>query len=233
VENAHVTVTFVEDKAVSVELPASVVLTVTTRRKAIRGDSANNVQKSSRAGDRHLDPGATVHPHRRKGQNRHPYRQIHGTGLTAGPKFRDSRSRRDGELAFIRPDRAAAGSRYFLARSSVALSGFDAPRTGGVRERGGGDTDSRFQTTLQNPSLLQPSNTPAQKASPAPAVPAMDLAGKTKGGQPVIFSFAASGQSRLRENESPPIHARPFAGNAARGMAKRGQCPARRRVGEL
>jgi elongation factor P len=46
VENAHVTVTFVEDKAVSVELPSSVVLTVTDAPEGIRGDSANNVQKA-------------------------------------------------------------------------------------------------------------------------------------------------------------------------------------------
>src|SRR5919204_51291 len=45
VENAPVTVTFVEDKAVSVELPASVVLKVTDAPEGIRGDSANNVQK--------------------------------------------------------------------------------------------------------------------------------------------------------------------------------------------
>ncbi len=45
VENAHVTVTFVEDKAVSIELPASVVLLVTDAPEGIRGDSANNVQK--------------------------------------------------------------------------------------------------------------------------------------------------------------------------------------------
>jgi len=46
VENAAVTVTFVEDKAVSVELPSSVVLTVTDAPEGIRGDSANNVQKA-------------------------------------------------------------------------------------------------------------------------------------------------------------------------------------------
>src|ERR1041384_66842 len=45
VENAPVTVTFVEDKAVSIELPASVVLTVTDAPEGIKGDSANNVQK--------------------------------------------------------------------------------------------------------------------------------------------------------------------------------------------
>lgn len=44
-ENATVTVTFVEEKVVSIELPSSVVLTVTDAPDGIRGDSANNVQK--------------------------------------------------------------------------------------------------------------------------------------------------------------------------------------------
>lgn len=46
VENGIVTMTFVEDKAVTVELPASVILTVTDAPEGIRGDSANNVQKA-------------------------------------------------------------------------------------------------------------------------------------------------------------------------------------------
>src|SRR5688572_29731694 len=46
VENGVVTVTFVDDKAVSVEIPPSVVLTVTDAPEGIRGDSANNVQKA-------------------------------------------------------------------------------------------------------------------------------------------------------------------------------------------
>src|ERR1700733_11926684 len=46
VENSQVTMTFVEDKAVSIELPSSVVLTVTDAPEGIRGDSANNVQKT-------------------------------------------------------------------------------------------------------------------------------------------------------------------------------------------
>jgi elongation factor P len=46
VENASVTVTFVEEKAVTVELPSSVVLMVSDAPEGIRGDSANNVQKS-------------------------------------------------------------------------------------------------------------------------------------------------------------------------------------------
>ena len=45
VENAPITVTFVEEKAVSIELPSSVVLTVSDAPEGIRGDSANNVQK--------------------------------------------------------------------------------------------------------------------------------------------------------------------------------------------
>jgi len=46
VENGGVTVTFVEDKAVSIELPSSVVLTVSDAPEGVRGDSANNVQKT-------------------------------------------------------------------------------------------------------------------------------------------------------------------------------------------
>lgn len=45
VENSTVTVTFVEEKAVTIELPSSAVLTVTDAPEGIRGDSANNVQK--------------------------------------------------------------------------------------------------------------------------------------------------------------------------------------------
>jgi elongation factor P len=46
VENASVTVTFVDDKPVQIELPPSVVLTVAEAPEGVRGDSANNVQKS-------------------------------------------------------------------------------------------------------------------------------------------------------------------------------------------
>jgi elongation factor P len=45
VENARVTITFVGEKPVQIELPSSVVLTVTEAPEGIRGDSANNVQK--------------------------------------------------------------------------------------------------------------------------------------------------------------------------------------------
>jgi elongation factor P len=45
VENGTVTVTFVEEKVVSIELPPAVVLTVSDAPGGIRGDSANNVQK--------------------------------------------------------------------------------------------------------------------------------------------------------------------------------------------
>ena len=46
VENGEVTVTFVEEKAVTVEIPASVTLTVAEAPEGVRGDSANNVQKA-------------------------------------------------------------------------------------------------------------------------------------------------------------------------------------------
>ena len=45
VENASVTVTFIGEKIVSIELPSSVILTVSDAPEGIRGDSANNVQK--------------------------------------------------------------------------------------------------------------------------------------------------------------------------------------------
>lgn len=46
VDNTPVTVTFVEERAVQIDLPASVALTVSDAPEGIRGDSANNVQKS-------------------------------------------------------------------------------------------------------------------------------------------------------------------------------------------
>jgi elongation factor P len=55
VENAQVTVTFVEGKAVELELPASVILSVTDAPEGIRGDSANNVQKAAT-----METGITV-----------------------------------------------------------------------------------------------------------------------------------------------------------------------------
>ena len=45
VENSGVTVTFISEKVVGIELPSSVVLTVADAPEGIRGDSANNVQK--------------------------------------------------------------------------------------------------------------------------------------------------------------------------------------------
>lgn len=55
IENTHVTVTFVEEKAVQIDMPASVVLTVADAPEGIRGDSANNVQKAVK-----LETGITV-----------------------------------------------------------------------------------------------------------------------------------------------------------------------------
>jgi elongation factor P len=46
VENATVTITFVQEKAVTIELPSSVVLAVADAPEGVRGDSANNVQKA-------------------------------------------------------------------------------------------------------------------------------------------------------------------------------------------
>jgi elongation factor P len=54
-ENATATVTFVEEKIAQIELPSSVILTVTDAPEGIRGDSANNVQKAIT-----LETGITV-----------------------------------------------------------------------------------------------------------------------------------------------------------------------------
>jgi len=45
IENGSVTVTFVDDKPVSIDMPSSVILTVRDAPEGIRGDSSNNVQK--------------------------------------------------------------------------------------------------------------------------------------------------------------------------------------------
>ncbi len=45
IETGLVTATFVEEKLVVIELPSSVILTVSDAPEGIRGDSANNVQK--------------------------------------------------------------------------------------------------------------------------------------------------------------------------------------------
>lgn len=45
-ENQVVTITFVGEKPIIVELPASVILTVTDAPEGIKGDSANNVMKA-------------------------------------------------------------------------------------------------------------------------------------------------------------------------------------------
>lgn len=55
IENSVVTMTFVEDKAVQIEIPPSVILAVTDAPDGIRGDSANNVQKTVT-----LETGITV-----------------------------------------------------------------------------------------------------------------------------------------------------------------------------
>ena len=46
VENGLVTITFVDEKAVTVEIPPSVILTVTDAPEGVRGDSANNMHKA-------------------------------------------------------------------------------------------------------------------------------------------------------------------------------------------
>ncbi len=44
-ENLGVEVLYVEGKAASIDLPSSVIITVTESAEGVKGDSANNVQK--------------------------------------------------------------------------------------------------------------------------------------------------------------------------------------------
>ena len=46
-ENQRVEVLYVEGKAANVELPSTVILTVTESAEGVKGDSANNVQKAA------------------------------------------------------------------------------------------------------------------------------------------------------------------------------------------
>ncbi len=55
VENSTVTVTFIAERPVSIELPASVVLAVTEAPEGLKGDSATNVQKAIK-----LETGITI-----------------------------------------------------------------------------------------------------------------------------------------------------------------------------
>jgi elongation factor P len=55
VENGSVQMTIVDDKPVMIEMPSSVILTVTDAPEGIRGDSANNVQKPAT-----METGITV-----------------------------------------------------------------------------------------------------------------------------------------------------------------------------
>ena len=64
-ENQRVDVLYVEGKAANIELPSTVILTVTESPEGVRGDSANNVQKSAVLETGRLDlhglPGAGRH----------------------------------------------------------------------------------------------------------------------------------------------------------------------------
>lgn len=55
IENQGATITFVEEKPIIVEIPPSVVLTVTDAPEGVKGDSANNVMKTVT-----LETGITV-----------------------------------------------------------------------------------------------------------------------------------------------------------------------------
>ncbi len=69
VENAQVTTTFVEDKAVSIELPSSVVLAVEGRARRHSRRFRQQRAKISDHGNRHHRAGPPVHQDRREVEN--------------------------------------------------------------------------------------------------------------------------------------------------------------------
>src|SRR6266496_2572244 len=82
-------------------------------------------------------------------------------------------------LAFYSVGSSGGRKRYFLTRFSVALSGLMPPvQVGSEREAAATHTPVCRHRCKSQPSC-NPSSTPAQYASPAPAVPARLLAGRS------------------------------------------------------
>jgi elongation factor P len=81
-DNMPVEVVFYDGKAISVELPTTVVREVTTE-PAVKGDTSGKVMKPAnchRAGD----PGAIVRGHRRQDRDRHAHQRIQEARLSPG-----------------------------------------------------------------------------------------------------------------------------------------------------
>ncbi len=77
--------TFYDGKAISVELPTSVVREVSYTEPAVKGDTSGKVTKPAKNRQRLRSPGSAVRQHRRQGRDRHAHRRIPPPRLTSGP----------------------------------------------------------------------------------------------------------------------------------------------------
>ena len=77
--------TFYEGKAISVELPNSVVREVKYTEPAVKGDTSGKVMKPAKLAQRRRDPGSAVRHHRRPHRDRHAHRRVPPPRLTAAP----------------------------------------------------------------------------------------------------------------------------------------------------
>ena len=75
--------TFYEGKAISVELPTSVVREVAYTEPAVKGDTSGKVHEARQARDRVRSAGAAVRRHRRQDRDRHAHRRISPPRLTS------------------------------------------------------------------------------------------------------------------------------------------------------
>ena len=77
----QVTVEFYEGKPISVELPATVDMTVVETEPGLKGATVSNVTKPAKTRNRPGGAGAAVHHRRRKDPRQHFRRHVSGTGL--------------------------------------------------------------------------------------------------------------------------------------------------------
>ena len=68
--------TFYEGKAISVELPTSVVREVAYTEPAVKGDTSGKVHEAREARERLRGAGSAVRDHRRQDRDRHAHRRI-------------------------------------------------------------------------------------------------------------------------------------------------------------
>ena len=75
-------ITFYEGRAISVELPNTVVREVAYTEPAVKGDTSGKVTKPAKLGDRLRGAGAAVRQHRRQDRSRHAHRRVQAARLT-------------------------------------------------------------------------------------------------------------------------------------------------------